>query len=44
MNIFNLSDKEFDKKLKEMFSNVSKEKLLEDLIECGLEIKNEKES
>ncbi len=40
MNIFELNDEEFDKKLDEIFSKIDKEKLLQELIECGLEVNN----
>ena len=39
MNIFDYKGKEFDKKLDEIFNNIDKEKLKQELIECGLEIK-----
>lgn len=38
MNIFELEGEEFDKKLDEIFSNINKEELKKELIECGLEI------
>lgn len=38
MNIFKLSDKEFEKYLKEDIDNKNPEELLLELIECGLEI------
>lgn len=38
MNIFEFDGEEFDKKLDEIFSNMDKEKLKKELIECGLEI------
>lgn len=39
MNIFEYEGKEFDKKLDEIFSNINKEELKKELIECGLVIK-----
>lgn len=41
MNIFEYDGEEFDKKLDEIFKNVNKEQLKKELIECGLEIKQE---
>ena len=41
MNIFKLSDKEFEKYLKENIDNKNPNELLEDLIECGLKIKED---
>ncbi len=41
MNIFEYDGKEFDKKLNEIFENIDKEQLKKELIECGLEIKQE---
>lgn len=41
MNIFEYNDKEYDKKLEEIFSNIDKEQLKKDLISCGLEINME---
>ena len=38
MNIFEYNDKEYDKKLEEIFSNIDREQLKKDLISCGLEI------
>lgn len=38
MNIFKYEGKEFDKKIDELFNNISKEELKNDLIECGLVI------
>ncbi len=38
MNIFKYEGKEFDKKLDELFDNISKEELKSELIECGLVI------
>ena len=38
MNIFDLSEKEFKKNIKQTFFNINKDDLLKDLIECGLEI------
>lgn len=38
MNIFKYKGKEFDKKIDELFNNISKEELKNDLIECGLVI------
>ncbi len=38
MNIFEYEGKEFDKKLDEIFNNISKEELKNELIECGLVI------
>lgn len=38
MNIFDLSKKEFEKTLNELFKNINKQDLLKDLIECGLVI------
>lgn len=40
MNIFKISDKEFEKYLKEKFNNINPEELLNKLIECGLIIEN----
>ena len=40
MDIFKLNDKEFDKKLDEIFANIDKEDLFQELIECGLEVNN----
>lgn len=39
MNIFNYEGKEFDKKLDEIFKDINKEKLKQELIECGLKVK-----
>jgi len=41
MNIFEMSDEEFEKYLKEKFDNINPEILLEKLIECGLIIEDE---
>ena len=41
MNIFEYDGEEFDKKLDEIFKNINKEQLKKELIECGLEIKQE---
>lgn len=38
MNIFDYNEEEFNKKLEEIFKNISSEKLIKELIECGLEI------
>lgn len=38
MNIFNLKDDEFERKIDEIFDNIDSKDLLEDLINCGLEI------
>ena len=43
MNIFNLDDKEFDKKINEIFDNINPEELLEELVECGLKINDKVE-
>lgn len=40
MNIFELNDEEFDKKLDEIFSKIDKEDLFQELIKCGLEVNN----
>lgn len=40
MDIFELNDEEFDKKLDEIFANIDKEELFRELIECGLEVNN----
>ncbi len=40
MDIFKLNDEEFDKKLDEIFENIDKEDLFQELIECGLEVNN----
>lgn len=39
MNIFEYEGKEFDKKLDEIFKDINKEKLKQELIECGLKVK-----
>lgn len=41
MNIFNYQGKEFDKKVDEIFNKIEANKLKEELIECGLEVKRE---
>ncbi len=41
MNIFEMSDEEFEKYLKDKFDNINPEILLEKLIECGLIIEDE---
>lgn len=41
MNIFKYDGKEFDGKLNEIFDNIDKEKLKQELIECSLVIKEE---
>lgn len=38
MDIFELNDDEFDKKLDEIFENIDTEELFQELIECGLEV------
>lgn len=43
MNIFNLDEKEFDKKIDEIFDNIDPNVLLEDLISCGLKIEKKAE-
>lgn len=40
MDIFDLSIGEFNKKLDEIFANIDKEELFQELIECGLEVNN----
>lgn len=40
MNIFEISDEEFEKYLKEKFDNINPEELLNKLVECGLIIEN----
>jgi hypothetical protein len=40
MDIFELNDDEFDKKLDEIFENIDTEELFQELIECGLEVNN----
>lgn len=40
MNIFSYEGKEFEEKLEELFKNTNKEELKEELIKCGLTIKN----
>lgn len=40
MDIFELNDEEFDKKLDEIFENIDTEELFQELIECGLEVNN----
>lgn len=39
MNIFKLNEKDFNKKIDEIFNNIAKDTLKEELIECGLKIK-----
>ena len=39
MNIFKLSEEEIEKELNKIFENTTPKELLQDLIECGLEIK-----
>ncbi len=41
MNIFEYDGEEFDKKLDDIFESITKEQLKKELIECGLEIKQE---
>lgn len=43
MDIFDYDGEEFDKKLDDIFENISTEELIKELIECGLEIKQQKE-
>lgn len=38
MDIFKLNDEEFNKKLDEIFEDIDKEELFQELIECGLEV------
>ena len=42
MNIFNLPIEEFEKELNKIFSNITPEKLFQELIECELEVYDEK--
>ena len=42
MDIFDLPIEEFEKELNKIFSNITPEKLLQELIECGLEVYDEK--
>ena len=42
MNIFEYNGKEIDKKLDEIFANISKDELKKELIKCGLEIRSNK--
>lgn len=39
MNIFKLSEEEIEKELDKIFKNTTPKELLQDLIECGLEVK-----
>lgn len=39
MNIFELSEKEIEKELNKIFENTTPKELLQELIECGLEVK-----
>lgn len=39
MNIFEYDGEEFDEKLNELFKNIDKETLKQELIECGLILK-----
>ena len=41
MNIFDLSLKQFKKELNNFFANMSKEELLKELVDCGLELSPE---
>lgn len=41
MNIFEMSNEEFEKYLKDKFDNINPEALLEELIECGLIVEDE---
>ena len=41
MNIFKYEGKEFNKKLDEIFNNISTDELKKELIECDLKIKKE---
>lgn len=41
MNIFKLSEEEIEKELDKIFKKTTPEKLLQELIECGLEVKEE---
>ena len=43
MDIFDYDGEEFEKKLDDIFENISTEELIKELIECGLEIKQQKE-
>lgn len=42
MDIFDLPIEEFEKELDKIFSNITPEELLQELIECGLEVYDEK--
>ena len=39
MNIFKLSEEEIEKELDKIFKNTTPEEVLQDLIECGLKVK-----
>lgn len=38
MDIFDYDEEEFNKKLEEIFKNISSDELIKELIGCGLEI------
>ena len=42
MDIFDLPIEEFEKELNKIFSNITPKELLQKLIECGLEVYDEK--
>ena len=42
MDIFDLPIEEFKKELNKIFSNITPKELLQELIECGLEVYDEK--
>ena len=42
MDLFNLPIDEFEKEINKIFSNITPEELLQELIECGLEVYDEK--
>lgn len=43
MNIFSLDEKEFDKKIDEIFDNIDPETLMKDLVSCGLKVEKKEE-
>jgi tRNA nucleotidyltransferase/poly(A) polymerase len=44
MDLFDLSPEEFEKELEKLLNSKSKEELLQELVECGLELTPEEEN